>query len=97
MLTQSPAYDHDCAECQFQGSVVTDSGIADCWIHPGEHGSVIFRYSSDGSDYASRPLSMFAAPYSEETEIAFGPRAGTVVVSGQYILQHYFVSRYLRA
>jgi hypothetical protein len=48
-MTDKPCYDHDCTTCVFLGHY----GAADLYVHPSGHKTVIARYSSKGSDYAS--------------------------------------------
>jgi hypothetical protein len=59
-----PIHDHDCSQCQFLGTVVmADGRTADWYRHPKTlKGSVtiVARYSSDGADYSSMPLSMLS-------------------------------------
>lgn len=49
-----PRFAHDCESCVFLGGCVAGGRLADLYVHPGGvMPTVIARYSSEGSDYAS--------------------------------------------
>lgn len=52
-----PLYEHDCENCVFLGQTIGGGRISDLYFCPTEpfEGSVIARFSSEGSDYESCP------------------------------------------
>ena len=58
-LNVKPNYKHDCNECIFLGHHTEHGKPVDLYFHeyePTGYITFIGRYSSEGSDYASKPL-----------------------------------------
>ena len=55
-----PKYQHDCNTCIFLGQTLGECYRVDLYFHPPfdkrEKGTVIARFSDEGSDYASCPI-----------------------------------------
>jgi len=78
-----PKYEHDCNGCQFLGGFVYDAEYADedfrkrdadLWFCPKADGvlggSIIARFSSEGSNYASAPMTVIESSYLPSEEKA---------------------------
>lgn len=85
----SPLHCHDCDKCKFVANV-GDIDVYTC------NGSMIARFSSDGPDYSSFPISLFRQMVKENALIGGVPIAGSSMPMRDYLCSEH-VSNDFRA
>ena len=94
-MIELPIFEHDCDNCKFLGSLKNINGECDLYCHPpnkdGYNESLIIRYSSEPSNYASGIIFAYIADMKKEYDSHYYIAMKKAIELGFIKQKEYFV------